>query len=246
MTTLDSIVRSALIQKNLSMHFYVRFMSWAIDALRDIELDAIGGIKSVTLTVDNLSQVKIPNDLVDWVRIGQVNGQYVINMGVTNRFNRQVNMVDGVITPYGKPPNSTNLSDFNYPFWDTWYNEHGEALGQVYGGSGTRDDEFMFIPERGVIQLSTAYAEGEKIFMDYIYTSECATSYVHRYAEGAIQAYIEYKYVMHTPRQTVYERNSAREEYYNQVRALYARTNNLTIEEVKRVRERRFMQSVKL
>lgn len=246
MITLDSIVRSALIQKNLSMHFYVRFMSWAIDAMRDIELDAIGGIKSVTLKIDNLAQVKIPSNFVDWVRVGQLNGQYVVNMGVTNRFSRQLKLENGVITPYGKPPNSTNLSDFNYPFWDTWYNEHGEALGQVYGGSGTRDDEFMFIPERGVIQLNSNYKEGDEIVLDYIYSSQCADSYVHRYAEGAIQAYVEYKYVMHTPRQTVYERNSAREEYYNQVRALYARLNNLTPEEIRRVRERRFQQSPKL
>lgn len=246
MTTLDSIVRSALIQKNLTMHYYIRFMSWAHDALREVELDAIGGIKSVTLTVDNLAQAKIPDDLVDWVRVGVVNGQYVLNLGLTQRFNRQLNVEDGVIKPYGVAPNSTNLSDFNYPFWDTWYNEHGEALGQVYGGSGTRDDEFMFIPERGVIQFNVNYKVGDKIILDYIYTSNCADAYVHRYAEGAIQAYIEYKYVMHTPRQSVYERNAAREEFYNQLRMLHARINNLTPQEVIRVRERRFQQSPRL
>lgn len=247
MTKLDSIVRNVLLQKNLPMQYYIRLLSWGLDALREIELDAVGGIKTVDLPVDNLKQVKIPCDYVDWVRVGTKSGQYVLNAGVTNRFNRAINMVDGVITPYGAPPNSTQVADFDYPFLEHWYNDHGEALGRVYGGLGTHQDEFMVIPERGVIQMNTNFIEDSIIVLDYIYFDEgSASSYVHRYAEAVVQAYIEYKFVCHLPKSSPYEKREAMSIYDNEVRKFYARTNDLTPESVERIKDRRFKQSPRL
>lgn len=247
MTKLDSIVRNVLLQKNLPMHYYIRFLSWGLDAMREIELDAIGGIKSQELEVDNLKQVKIPCDYVDWVRVGTKSGQYILNMGITKNFNRMLNMPDGVITPYGAPPNSTQVSDFDYPFVENWYNDHGEALGKVYGGLGTAQDEFQVIKERGVIQLNTNFVEGSKVVLDYIYFDDgSASSYIHRYAEAVVQSFIEYKFICHLPKANPYDKREASDNYDNEVRKFYARINDLDIEATERVKDRRFKQSPRL
>jgi hypothetical protein len=247
MIKIDSIVRNVLLQKNLPMQYYIRLLSWGLDALRELELDAIGGIKTAELELDNHKQAPLPCDYVDWVRVGTKSGQYILKAGQTKNFSRLLNKVGGVITPFTNPEGTSNVLSYDFPFLEYWYNDHGEALGNVYGGTGTNQDEFMIVPERNVIQMNTNFIEDAVIVMDYIYfDSGSASSFVPRYAESVIQSYMEYKYLCHLPKGNPYDKREASFNYDNEMRKFHARINDLTPEEVERIKDRRFMQSPRL
>jgi len=245
-TDIDSIVRNVLLQRSLPMHFYVRLLSFALDALKELEMDLVPKIKSVELTVDGFSRVKLPCDYVDWVRIGTGNGQYLSNMGVNRTYNRLRNHdANGLQIPYGQAGTTV---PYLYPHIDGHYgNGWHEQLGGLFGvGTGTQADEFMVLPEHDCIQLSVKYAAGEKITLDYVWFDRAsAEAKVHKYAEAAVQAFAEWKYVSHLPRANHYDKQAAERNWDNQVRILSARMNDLNAEQIARISDRRRRPSVR-
>jgi hypothetical protein len=240
----DSIVRQVLLEKNLSMHFYIRLLSWGLDCLKEIDLDVIGKVKTAELKVDSMGRVKLPCDYVDWVRVGKVSGQHVLRMGETTTFARQLRQQNGVYAPYGDSEYSSEYI-WSSPYVQDWFDKNGDFRGRSFGGNGTRTDTFMVLD--GEMQVNNNYAEGDTITLDYIGYDQCsASSFVPKYAEGVIRAYMEYKYTCSLPKSSPYDKSSAERSYQNEYRKLVARTNPLDIEAVRRIKDRNFKQTVKL
>lgn len=230
MTKIDSIVKQALLEKGLSLHFYIRFLSWGLHALKELGFDVVGKVKTVELYPDEFSRAPLPCDYVDWVRVGCNNGQYVVNLGETNAFNRKLKETDGVYVPYGEP-----MSGWDSAYVYGYLYENG-LLAPNYGGSGTRSDEFMILKEHGVIQFNTAYKSGSKVTMDFIYFDEADSDMeVEKYSEAAILAYMEYRYACSMPRGMPYDKAAAERNWTMQQGILRARKNPLTVERVKRI-----------
>lgn len=240
----DSIVRQVLLEKNLSMHFYIRLLSWGLDCLKELELDVIGKVKTVERTVDSLGRVKLPCDYVDWVRVGMVQGQHVLRMGETDTYARQLRMQDGMYAPYGDSKYSSEYI-WSSPYVQDWFDKNGEFRGRGFGGNGTRTDTFMVLD--GEMQVDNNYSEGDVITLDYIgYDTANASSYVPKYAESTIRSYMEYKYVCSLPKSNPYDKGSAERTYQNEYRKLVARVSPLDIEAIRRIKDRNFKQTVKL
>lgn len=240
----DSIVRQVLLEKNLSMHFYIRLLSWGLDCLKELSLDITGKVKTVELTVDGLGRIKMPCDYVDWVRVGQVNGQHVHRMGETTTFARQLRQESGVYVPYADAEYSSEYI-WSSPYVQEWFDKNGEFRGRGFGGNGTRTDTFMFLD--GEMQLDNNYSPGDTITLDYIgYDTANASSCVPKYAEGTVKSYIEYKYLCSLPKSTPYDKSSAERTYQNEHRKLVARVSPFDIETIRRIKDRNFKQTVKL
>ena len=77
-TKLDSIVRQIILEDSLMPHDYIKLLSFGLTCLSELELDSIGKVNTVILKPDEFSQAPLPCDYVDWVRIGQPNGEYFI------------------------------------------------------------------------------------------------------------------------------------------------------------------------
>jgi len=244
-TDITSIVNNYLLEKNLSIHSFLRCLSFALRALKEIELDIVGKIHSETLTINDFNEIKLPCNYVDWVRIGQVNGQYVVNLGLTQNYNRKLNVLNGIQTTYPDPPAST--SSFDFPYVYEWFDEHGEFTGRDYGGPGARIDEVMINEERGVISLSANLTGTTTIDLDYIAADTAnADLKVHRYAEEVIHAFIDWKYKDHLANRRNYDIREAKENYYNALRILTARKSDFTPDMVRQIINKRFRQAVKL
>ncbi len=240
----DSIIRQVLLEKNLSMHFYIRLLSWGLDCLKELELDTIGKVKTAELTVDEFGRVKLPCDYVDWVRVGTVSGQHVLRMGETDTYARQLRQVDGVYTPYGDAE-FTSEYIWSSPYVQDWFDKNGEFRGRGFGGNGTRTDTFMVLD--GEMQVNNNYSTGDVITLDYIgYDTANASSYVPKYAESTIRSYMEYKYTCSLPKASPYDKSAAERNYQNEHRKLLARVNPLDIEAIRRIKDRNFKQTVKL
>ena len=236
--TLDNIVRSALLDKGYSMHWYLQFLKYGIDGLRMLNFDVLQNVKSVRLPVNSYKAVTLPCDFVDYIRIGDELGQYIMPWGEKESFNR-LNKFDanGNKIAYGDIEAVNGLLPADWEgFWYTNYvNDKGEHLGRIFNNFSSFRNSFEIIRERNEMQLDTSYT-GTEITMDYLtdgLTAD-ASSAIHPYAIDAITSYIFWKMKEHSRQYNMGERAAAKEEFYNQLRLLKGRMNGMDVNQIRR------------
>ena len=247
--TLDKLVRSALATRGYPMHWYIQFMHYAVQGLRELNFDTLQIVKSVRLPINSYKAVSLPCDFVDYIRVGEEVGQYVFSwaekdsMTRLNKFDQNGNKV-----PYGDIEATNGLLPNNWEgFWYTNYiNDKGEHLGRIFNNKPAFRSSFALLRERGEIQLDVDVTATE-IVLDYITdgTSIDSSNAVHPYAAQAIESYIFWKMKEHSRAFNLSERQLAREEYYNQHRILRARMNNMDVQDVQRSLSRSYSPTIK-
>jgi len=96
------------------------------------------------------------------------------------------------------------------------------------------------------IQFNNNYEAGRVLTMDYLSKDPSdASSNVHAYAEEAVKAYMEYRYICHLPRQQAYDKASYKEAYELAIDRMHARLNDLTPEYVRRINHQYFKQTTR-
>jgi hypothetical protein len=171
-TTMDSIVRTVLMELNLPIHFYFRAATIGIRTMRDINLGTLPYVKTARLTVDAFNECNIPADLVDWIKVGTEKGAEIVPMGENRSYNRLPKLDDAdAQIAYNEPAGHTvsiNSSFNNYTFGRS-INDYGEITGKMFGlGGGTRADEFKFFAERGKILVGGNLTDGDTIYIEYV------------------------------------------------------------------------------
>ena len=169
---MDAMVRTVLMELNLPIHFYFRAATIGIRTVRDLNLGTMPYVKSYNAVVNEYNEVDIPSDLVDYIRVGKVNGAEIIPMGENKSYTRVASINElGNFTNYNQPAGHTvsiNSSFNNYTFGKS-VNDYGEINGKMFGlGGATRSDEFKFIPERSKILVGGSFSEGDNIYIEYV------------------------------------------------------------------------------
>lgn len=99
--TVNEIVRSALLTTGRPIHYYMHYLHYALKAVKEIGFDSPFKIKSTKITVDTNREITLPDDYVDYVRVGWENGQYVKRLIEKHSFNRLMHLdSDGNQTAY--------------------------------------------------------------------------------------------------------------------------------------------------
>jgi hypothetical protein len=230
--TLDKIVRSALMDRGYPLHFYIQFLQYGIDAFRMLNFDVLQSVKSVRLQINSYKAATLPCDYVDYVRVGNEAGQYIQPWGERrdsfNRLNKFNS--DGNKIAYGdiEAVNGLLPGDWDGFWYSNYVNDKGEHLGRIFNNFPTFRDSFVILRERNEIQLDTSYT-GTEIVMDYISDgmSSDATTAVHPYAIDCIKAYIYWKMKEHSRAYNLGDRQTSKDEFYNQLRLLRARMNGI-------------------
>lgn len=241
-TSLDGIVKSVLMQKGYTIHFYIQYLKLAGDCLRELHFDTLRVIQTVKLPVDRTNGVNIvtmPCDYVDWVKVGIPYGQEVRPL-VQNQGINRLNNYDsaGEKTSYGV------AACWATGAYNTIINDYGEHMGRQYGHrqSGMTDG-LKELRERGEFQLSEL-VETDWIILEYISNgtglSDAATS-VDPYAQRTIETYIEWK----TSRNRNNPISQEAEAFYAQLRILRARKNPLRPGDIIRMLNRGTHSSLK-
>lgn len=243
MTTIDSIVRSALMSSRLPIHYYVEAAHHGLRCLREIGFDVVGNIYSDRFTVDAYNEISMPGGYIDYVRIGKANGPYIIPIAAHPSFSRKLNEdSDGNAIAYTSPGAYIQYG-LDGLVWARSTNYYGEPTGAYFGGAGTDSDTFMPIPERNKIRIGSNFSPGDEVYMDYLADgAPSAVSLVHPYAESTIEAYI--KYCMSKYKRLGDESN-AKYEYNKELKKLRGRVNGLTKEELKRIARNNIKQTIK-
>ena len=238
-TTLDKVVRGALADRLYPMHFYLQFMTYAVSCLRELNFDVLQSVKSVRLPINSYKAATLPVDFVDYIRVGNELGQYIYPWGEKKDSFNRLNKFDsqGNKIPYGDVEATNGILPNNWDcFWYTNYvSDKGEHLGRIYNNIPGFRESFVILRERGEIQLDVSYT-GKEIVMDYISDglSLSAANAVHPYAIETIKAYIFWKMKEHGRQYNMGEREMAKQEFYNQLRVLKARMNNIDTLDIRR------------
>ena len=248
MTTisLDAVVRNFLLKRQYTLHWYLQFIVYAKDCLRQLNEDDLLCINTKLLPVNDYNAVDLPSDYLDYTLVGVKVGQNVKPLVETNKINRMINR-NSDLEPIkyseseSNPNNEVNYGAL-YPFyWHTVYwNSYGEPTGRMFGaGAGVQDDVFSVFPERNQIQL-TENMTVDNIVLEYIsdgMNADAATR-ITPYAYDTIDAYIMYQMKCNTRTYSAGEAEYAKQDYIDQRKILRARMNPMTIEMWKRLFQR--------
>ena len=254
-TSLDRIVRDALMRMGYPIHYYLPFMVAAKNCLAVLSQDDLRVINTKKLTVNKFNEAQIPDDYLDYsavnIPVGQTLKKLVQDDKINSlanydaNFNQIVYGANGATDMAG--PNT--IYGYLYPFYlnTTTYNEYGESIGRFFGfGAGIQDDTFKIIPERNVIQM-TENLSTNFIVLEYIssgMSSDAATK-ITSYATETIVSYILWQLKENSRSYGLGERQIAQQEFIFQRKILRARISGLTIEVLKRLSQKASYSSPK-
>ena len=247
-TTINSLVRSSLMSHGLTLHYYVTFLHFALQGLREISFDTVGRISTVKLAPNAFGEAQLPGDYIDYIRFGWLRNRYLIPLGSTRSLVRTPNVdASGLQAPYPAGTGALVSASTFDPFASYHISPYGEDLGRLYGlGGGTRNDVFQLIEERNVVIFGEKFGSTDSIYMEYLAAGNYADAdaVFHPYAESTLEAYIKYRYAEQRTSRLA-DVNRAQKDFYNQYRLLRARLNGLTKEDMIRQARESFRQSVK-
>jgi hypothetical protein len=157
--SLDEVVREYIISEGRdSMHKYPQYLQFAIRGLKELQYDVYGVPKVEVLTVDTLSSVTLPQDVIRVIRMGFVDG--------TGRFveiysdNTLVVDAEGnynCSTGNNETPTVNASGQPLYFTYDDLQNvfRNGQVVGRQYGNAGGGVYSYRVDETRGTIQFSS-------------------------------------------------------------------------------------------
>lgn len=233
--TLDSIVRSALMDIGESMHRYEQFKHWAIEAYRDFHFDLSQEVKTAYLPLTAWKAVELPVDYVDFVMIGvNINGDIRV---FTN--DDRIALPDEAIID-GDPDDAEEEGDL--PLTTTqrmyFYNitSRGEDAGQLYGllAKNNGVGYYKFNKERREIQFSPHINGDTTVYLEYISDGidPCEKTVVNVYAAKLIKLYIHWQRHSFAKSSTHADKNLAEKTYWNEFNRVRSRMEPITIADV--------------
>jgi hypothetical protein len=243
----------------------------ALRGIREMGFDMSRKIRSLKLTVDSATNtVELPDDYVDWSKIGVVGSDGVIyvlgenkNINYSQAYadasgNEVANAaaasdtdgdgvydrVDSKSGTSGATSNSDILSQgFNsYLFRNYVYG----GTNAIYGvGGGNTQGQFRVNLDQNRIEIATSNGVSEVVIEYVADEGRSKNPSVHVYAEEALMAYMYYKIIERKSSVPANEKARARQEYYNERRKANSRIKSFTKEEALKTIRKNYKQSPK-
>lgn len=249
--SIHSIVNSALIANNLSLHYYLQLLNYALDCVQELSYDSLPAPKAVELTVNEFDEIDLPSDYIDWIKVGIKSGINVLPLLSEEKYNRLAATSGGSQAAYDDvSPYVGYIGSASDGYW--WMNftsSYGEHIGRFYGhGGGRQSGFFKEITERSVIQLEPGYCDqGDIIYLEYLaFDTANAGSLISKYAESTIISYITWKFKEWSRDYNLGEKDRAERQYWNNLRKYRARIFPLTVDDIRNIARKHFKQSLKI
>jgi hypothetical protein len=235
--------------------------NYALRGIREMGFDIQKRIQSLKLTVNTDNDtVELPDDFVDYTKIGVVGGDGLIYVFAENK-NQSAPMKyktdsagnnldsggDGVFDRVDAKSTGgarASLSDYeSYSFRNFLYEGN---VGRAYGiGGGKYSGEFRINYEQNRIELYSTAGYSELVVEYIADEARSKNPSIHVYAENALRSYVYYRLVERKSNVPASEKMRARQEYYNERRLANARLKSFTKEEALKTIRKNFKQSPK-
>lgn len=244
--TLDSIVSNILMKRGYPLQYYIDFLVYCKDGMREIAFDdPIFSIRYKALPVDqNSNTVDLPNDYLDYSRVSAWTDQYIRPLVEDNSLTLVPNLDSNFqVQPYSNGIPSQTQPVGYYPsgylspyWWVTNWNSFGENLGRFFGGVGAMSDTFRIDKTRNVIKINENLFI-QNIVLEYISNGMDADSAtrIDSYAQNAIEAYALWQFYLCNRTYSQGEAEAMYQHYVIERNILRARLSDLTIDKLKRI-----------
>ena len=238
----------------------------ALRGIREMGFDMSKKIRSLALTINSANNtVELPDDFVDWNKIGVVGGDglvYVLGenkninysqayqdghgIKVTDSDDAADSDGDGVFdriedkTPTAGSVDSTGFN--STVFRDHYYGNQSAIYG---AGGGRYRGEFRVNLDQNRIEVSPMSGVSEVVIEYVADEGRSKNPSVHVYLEEALMSYMYYKIVERKASVPANEKARARQEYYNERRKANGRIKSFTKEEALKTIRKNYKQSPK-
>jgi hypothetical protein len=253
--SLSKIVKNLIIKRSYPVHYYIRLLVFAKDALRELSFDLpILPARYRCLSVDTeTSTAELPNDFVDKIRVSARVGQYIVplvedtNLQTIPNYNS-----DFQVQPYSEGvqvPDAQATSGYGYynsssgyaaPYsWLVNWNSWGENIGRRFGGVTGYSDTYKINKLDNNIKINENL-DIQEIVLEYISNGMDADSATHidAYAQMAIEKFCMWQFKEHNRTYSEGEAQVALRDYQQELAVLRARLNPMTLDELKRIVDR--------
>ena len=223
-TSLHKIVTGYLLKRRYPIHFYIEFLTYCASGLTELQFDTLQNIQTKLLPINNYGAITLPFDYLDWVKVGISNGQFVRPLASRSGLSRLSNLdTSGNSVPYNSDEFVWNsVSGLNI-------NEKYENTGRQYGGRVNGDNTFIYVKERGEIQVNLNI-QAANIVLEYISDgseSDNATK-VHPYAIATLESYMNWQNKENSRTVGAGEKQRAQSQFDHEHRKLRSRLNPLS------------------
>lgn len=252
--SLDRIVKNILLKRRYPLQYYIQYLLYAKDGLREIAFDCpIISSRYKCLTVDQTTMTaELPDDFVDKVRVSVRVGQYIVPLVEDPQLQTIPNYdSDFNVQPYSQgvqvPSAQTNgtygyyNNSFGYaaPYWYMVnYNNWGENLGRHFGGLPAYSDTYKINRAENNIKVNENLRNCVyEIVLEYISNGMDADSATHidAYAQMAIEKFCMWQFKEHNRTYSEGEAQIAKGDYEAELGKLRARLNPLTLDDLTRI-----------
>jgi len=171
--TLDSVVRSAIMDIGAGLERYEQFKHYAISGYRQFHFDVAQSVKTVQLELTAWKSAETPYDYVDWVIVGFLVDNKIRAFTNDERISLFHPDEDEDGFPDERTTGEENLpeDELNNRIW-FWngLNQFGEDTGQMYGQTvkSNGNGYFKWNSERREFQFDVAVNADTQIYLEYI------------------------------------------------------------------------------
>jgi hypothetical protein len=231
--SLDSVINMYLDRSEQSIHKYYKCWQIAFSGMEELGLDFFYQIKSLKLPVNSNQTVSLPDDYLNYSKVGVLNSQgEIIPMGYNSNLTTFADLLPDRLE---KTQDNTiiDLIQFNTPIWYNYWNNG--AFSNLYGlpsGSpfvGT----FKVDNHNGVLLLSENFGY-DYVMLEYVATPKQGEEYyIPIQFKTALMWYIAYNdiaFLSSSRRGNLGDKQQRRQNYYNERRLANARYRPVDLE----------------
>lgn len=224
--SLDTVINLYLDRSEQSVHKYFKCWQLAFSGMEELGLDFFYQIKSLKLPVNSNLTVNLPDDYLNYSKVGVLNNQgEIIPMGYNSNLTTYADLLPNR-EQLTQDDTLVDLTQFNTPIWYNYWNNG--VFSQLYGlpsGSpfiGT----FKIDNHNGVLLLSQNYGY-EYVMLEYVATPKQGEEYyIPIQFKTALMWYIAYNDIAMMPntrKGSLGDKEQRRRQYFNERRLANAR-----------------------
>jgi hypothetical protein len=216
--TLNNIVREeCLIQDDLNLSNYLKYLTFAKEALRDWRLDKKNEVTVVVGTTSSIATLAFPDDYLQWSRIGTIEGDRVKSFIVNNNLALYHTEEDGE-----EVNNSSYVPNFGVPVsgvalcYNLLYNSSGSIYGFGNGGE-LNAGQFRVDTANRRFQFSSDWTETE-VYLEYVGTglNPDGATVVDGNTSKTIKRYIRWQAIETSKTASLGEKMRAEQQYWSE------------------------------
>ena len=235
--SLEDIVKEYIISTGEnSQNKTMRYMQFALQGLRDLNLDVAQEVRSYKTKVPTNGQILFPSDAVDMIKISIKVDDKLLSLG---RDRRQF---------FGTPTSPSDSSAGSDSIVYQFYTINGD-VNTLYGlGGGNNTYGYYRVDrESKAIQFS-AEAIGKEVHIEYISDGRNIDGdyEVHSALADALTSYMYWKSIQRKRNVPATEKQLAKMDWYNEKRLARARMMKFNMDEALQVTRKGFKQAPKL